>query len=69
LVAGPLGIEPLQRIVALASRRLVTGGWLLVEIGPPAASEEVLARAEHLIPEPTLFDTAGRPRVVQARRR
>lgn len=69
LVAGPRGVEPLERIAALAADRLVPGGWLLVEIGPQAASEEVLAHAEHLIPEPTLADAAGRPRVVQARRR
>jgi len=69
LVAGPRGVEPLERLAAMAAERLVAGGWLLVEIGPPEASEAVLAAAEHLLPAATLADDAGIPRVVQAQRR
>ncbi len=69
LVAGPRGVEPLERLVAMTAERLRPDGWLLVEIGPPAASEEVLAAAVHLQAERTLPDDAGIPRVIQARRR
>lgn len=69
LIAGPRGVEPLERLVAMTAERLVAGGWLLAEIGPPAASEAVLEAAEHLERMPTLPDDAGIPRVVQARRR
>ncbi len=69
LVAGPRGVEPLERLAEMAAARLVTGGWLLVEIGPQRASEEVLAAAPHLQAASTLADDAGIPRIVQARRR
>lgn len=69
LIAGPRGVEPLERLVAMTTERLVGGGWLLAEIGPQAASEAVLDAAEHLERQPTLPDDAGIPRVVQARRR
>lgn len=69
LVAGPRGVEPLERLVAMTAERLVPGGWLLVEIGPPEASEAAVATATHLQPEATLPDDAGIPRIVQARRR
>ena len=69
LVAGPRGVEPLERLAAMAADRLVAGGWLLVEIGPQRASEEVLEAAPHLEPAATLADDAGMPRIVQARRR
>ena len=66
LVAGPRGVEPLERLAAMSATRLVPGGWLLVEIGPPGPSEAVLAAAAHLRPEATLPDDAGIPRIVQA---
>jgi len=69
LVAGPRGVEPLERLVAMTADRLQPDGWLLVEIGPPQASEAAIAAAAHLQPEPTLPDDAGIPRIVQARRR
>ena len=68
LVAGPRGVEPLERLAGMAADRLVTGGWLLVEIGPQRASEEVLAAAPHLQAASTLPDDAGIPRIVRARR-
>lgn len=69
LVAGPRGVEPLERLVAMTENRLEPGGWLLVEIGPPEASEAAIAAAAHLQPEATLPDDAAIPRIVQARRR
>lgn len=69
LVAGPRGVEPLERLVAMTAGRLEPGGWLLVEIGPPDASEAAIAAAAHLQQEATLPDDAGIPRIVQARRR
>ena len=70
LVAGPTGVEVVERLAAMAALKLVPGGWLLVEIGPStaAAAEEVIRRQAGLEPAPTLPDMAGLPRIVQARR-
>ena len=70
LVAGPTGVEIVERLVAQAASALVSGGWLLVEIGPnvAAAAEAIVAAAPGLVPGPTLRDLAGLPRVVQAQR-
>lgn len=70
LVAGPTGVEVVERLVSTAVGKLAPGGWLLVEIGPStaAASEEAIRRQAGLEPAPTLPDMAGLPRIVQARR-
>ena len=70
LVAGPTGVEVVARLAAAASLRLGPGGWLLVEIGPSTAraAEEVIRQQAGLVPEPTIPDLAGHPRIVQARR-
>ena len=70
LVAGPTGVEVVERLVAAAESRLATGGWLLVEIGPSTvkAAEAILARRPGFVPGPTLADMAGLPRIVQARK-
>ena len=70
LVAGPTGVEVVERLVEAAESRLATGGWLLVEIGPAtaAAAEGIIARRPGLVPGPTLADMAGLPRIVQARK-
>lgn len=70
LVAGPTGVEVVERLVATAAEKLAPGGWLLVEIGPStaAAAEELIRRQSGLEPAPTLPDMAGLPRIVQARR-
>ncbi len=70
LVAGPTGLEVVERLVADAPRSLAPGGWLLVEIGPSTAAgaEEAIRRQPGLEPAPTLPDLAGHPRIVQARR-
>ena len=71
LVSGPTGVEIVARLAAEAATRLAPGGWLLIEIGPAvaAAAEAVIAAQSSLVPEPTLKDLAGLPRIVQARRR
>jgi len=71
LVAGPTGVEVVARLAAAASAALEPGGWLIVEIGPGvvALAEAALAACPALEPGPTLKDLAGRPRIVQARRR
>ena len=70
LVSGPTGVEVVERLVAAALTALAPGGWLLVEIGPAvvAAAEAAIARQPGLLPEATLKDMAGLPRIVQARR-
>ena len=70
LVSGPTGVEVVERLVAAALAALAPGGWLLVEIGPAvvAAAEAAIARQPGLMPEATLKDMAGLPRIVQARR-
>jgi len=71
LVAGPTGVEVVTRLAAVAEHALAPGGWLLVEIGPvvAAAAEAAIAARPLLEPQSTLKDLAGRPRIVQARRR
>jgi len=70
LVAGPTGVEVVERLARQAVERLAPGGWLLVEIGSAvaAAAEGVIAAVVGLEPAPTLKDLAGLPRIVQARR-
>jgi len=70
LVAGPTGVEVIERLLPQAVRALAPGGWLLVEFGPAiaAAAEALLAAAPRLAPGPTLRDLAGLPRILQARR-
>jgi methylase of polypeptide subunit release factors len=63
-------VEVAARLAAAAADRLAPGGWLLVEIGPAvaAAAEAAIAAVPGLVPEMTLKDLAGLPRIVQARR-
>jgi release factor glutamine methyltransferase len=68
LVAGPTGVEVIARLAAQAVDRLVEGGWLVVEVGPAEAANEVLAAIPGLVVGPMIADLAGRPRIVQARR-
>jgi release factor glutamine methyltransferase len=70
LVAGPRGVEVVERLAAAAAERLAAGGWLVVEIGPTVAAEAAAALAGQpgLVAGPTIADLAGLPRIVQARR-
>jgi len=70
LVAGPRGVEVIERLAAQAADRLVPGGWLVLEAGPGVAAEveRILDGMSSLERAPTLKDLAGLPRVFQARR-
>jgi release factor glutamine methyltransferase len=70
LVAGPRGVEVIERLVSTAAERLAPGGWLLIEAGPAVAAdvEAILAAAPGLTRGQTLKDLAGLPRLFQARR-
>ena len=71
LVAGPRGTEVIERLVPQAAERLLPGGWLLLEVSPmiePAVREIVMA-SKLFDPGPTLKDSAGHARVVQAKRK
>ncbi len=71
LVAGPTGVEVIERLVAQAAERLLPGGWLLVEISPMIEStgQKVIADEGHFHPAATIPDLAGRPRILRAQRR
>jgi release factor glutamine methyltransferase len=71
LDGGPEGTTVIEPLFAQSAERLKPGGWLLMEISPTivARVEQLLEAAPALERKPTLLDTAGLPRVVQARRR
>lgn len=66
LFGGPTGFEIYERIVADATRVLVPGGWLVMELGFGSRDRvaEMLAGWGSLSVEP---DLAGIPRVIAAR--
>jgi release factor glutamine methyltransferase len=71
LVAGPRGVEVIERLIPQTAERLNAGGWLLLETSPmiePAVRTLVEAETR-FAPLPTIKDLAGQPRVVQARRK
>jgi release factor glutamine methyltransferase len=70
LIAGPRGVEVIERLVNESVTRLVPGGWLVIEAGPLVADEvrAVLTATPDLEPGPVLSDLAGLARVFQARR-
>ena len=71
LVAGPLGVEVIQRLVPQAADRLDLGGHFLVEISPMIHQSvcEIVSAEPRLELGPTVKDLARHPRVVVARRR
>lgn len=71
LFAGPKGTEVIERLVPQASERLKPGGHLLIEISPMIhdLAHEIVVRAEHLEPLPSIKDLAGHMRVIVARRK
>jgi release factor glutamine methyltransferase len=70
LLAGPKGIEIIERLLPQAAERLRSGGHLLIEISPMihGAVQALLAATPGLQPGPTIKDLARLPRVVQAKR-
>lgn len=71
LVAGPTGVEVIERLAAQAVERLVPGGWLVLEISPMIESRVVerLAALDAFEPATIRKDLAGHARIVVARRR
>lgn len=71
LNGGPGGFVVFDRLIDDAHRRLVPGGYLLVEIGAPqekTARAHIEERSEYEL-APTIHDFSGHPRVVKARRK
>jgi release factor glutamine methyltransferase len=69
LVAGPTGLEAIERLAAEAPDHLEPGGSLLVEVGEgQAAAAEAAFRAAGLRDVGSRPDLAGVPRVVIGRR-
>jgi release factor glutamine methyltransferase len=69
LVAGPTGLEVIERLVDQAAERLVQNGWLICEISPM-----IDAKARTLLEQDSRYrdiqiakDLAGLPRVLTAR--
>ena len=71
LIGGPTGVEIISRLVHQACACLKVGGWLLIEIGPHVhdAVQQVFANTPSLEQGPVIYDLAGQPRIVQAKRR
>lgn len=71
LVAGPRGVEVIERLVPQAAERLKTGGWLLMEVSPmiePAVRDVISQHGEFELGA-TIKDLASLPRIVQAKKR
>jgi release factor glutamine methyltransferase len=68
LVAGPTGVEVIARLVPQAAERLRPGAWLLLEISPmiEGAVHALIARDGRYESSSTIFDLAGRARVIRA---
>jgi release factor glutamine methyltransferase len=71
LLAGPRGTEVIERLVPQAAQYLLPGGWLLLEVSPmiePAVREIIIQHGGYQL-HPTLKDSAGHLRIVQAQRK
>jgi release factor glutamine methyltransferase len=69
LDGGADGFEAFDRLVKEAPRRLVPGGYLIVEIGAPQethARQKIMSIPGYQL-APTINDYSGHPRVLQAR--
>jgi release factor glutamine methyltransferase len=71
LVAGARGTEVIERLLPQAAERLFPGGWLLMEVSPmiEPSVRELVSVSKLFELGPTLKDSAGHPRVVQAKRK
>jgi release factor glutamine methyltransferase len=70
LVAGPRGVEVIERLIEQADRHLKPGGHLLIEVSPMIHNAvcAIFQANSHFAMEPTIKDLARLPRVVHARR-
>jgi release factor glutamine methyltransferase len=71
LEGGTQGTETITRLVAESAPRLKSGGALLLEVSPmiAVAVERLVGEVAELDLGPTLRDSAGHARVIQANRR
>ena len=71
LVAGPSGVEVIERLIAEGHPRLCERGWLLVELSPMIADASSERLDQHGGYEPATFvkDLAGHRRILVARKR
>jgi len=70
LVAGSHGTEVIERLIVQSADRLESGGWLLIEVSPmiELTVNELISKQQTYKPAPTIKDTAGHLRIVQARK-
>ncbi len=71
LLAGPRGTEVIERLVPQAAQHLLPGGWLLLEASPmiePAVREIINQHGGYQL-HPTIKDSAGLLRIIQAQRK
>ncbi len=70
LIAGPTGAEVIERLIPQASERLLSGGWLILEVSPLIAGQVIqqITASGQFDPPAVSKDLAGQPRVVKARR-
>lgn len=70
LVAGPTGMEVIERLLPQAAARLQSGGVLLLEISPMLQQrvETLIATSGNWQLSPTVKDLGGHARIVVARR-
>jgi release factor glutamine methyltransferase len=68
LLAGPRGTEVIERLVPQAAQHLISGGWLLLEVSPmiESAVREIITQHGGYQLHPTLKDSAGHSRIIQA---
>jgi release factor glutamine methyltransferase len=70
LFAGPEGLDDVRVLVAGARDRLVSGGWLVLEIGADQGDEVVELFERHGYTDVEIrLDTAGLPRIALGRSR
>jgi release factor glutamine methyltransferase len=71
IVAGPTGMEVIERLVLQAAAHLLPGGALLLEISPMLQQrvETLLAASDNWQLAPTVKDLAGHARIIVAKRR
>ena len=70
LIAGPSGLEVIERLIEQAGQRLRPSGWLIFEISPMIESKArlLLEQDSRFADIKTIKDLAGLPRVLVARR-
>lgn len=71
LDGGAGGTEVVERLIPQAAERILSGGWLLMEVGAPHATqvENLLSESVDFERYETIADVACLPRVVQAQRK